>query len=111
MVTTSSPYTTRRARRSNARAGEGPSLLHVKLYRYYGHFEGDAMTYRDPDEAAKVRDERDCLAIFRQRVTEAGLLETAQLDEIDREIGSRIDRSVTDAKGGPLPSDADLLTD
>ena len=70
-----------------ARAGEGPSLLHVKLYRYYGHFEGDAMTYRGPDEATKVRDERDCLAIFRQRVTEAGLLEAAQLDEIDREIG------------------------
>jgi acetoin:2,6-dichlorophenolindophenol oxidoreductase subunit alpha len=94
-----------------ARAGEGPSLLHVKLYRYYGHFEGDAMTYRGPDEAAKVREERDCLAIFRQRVTEAGLLEAAQLDEIDREIGARIDRSVSDAKGAPLPSDADLLTD
>ena len=94
-----------------ARAGEGPSLLHVKLYRYYGHFEGDAMTYRGPDEATKVRDERDCLAIFRQRVTEAGLLEAAQLDEIDREIGSRIDRSVSYAKGAPLPSDADLLTD
>ena len=45
-----------------------------------------------------MRDERDCLAIFRQRVTEAGLLEAAQLDEIDREIGARIDRSVTDAK-------------
>ena len=53
----------------------------------------------------------DCLAIFRQRVTEAGLLEAAQLDEIDQEIGSRIDRSVSDAKAAPLPSDADLLTD
>ena len=25
-----------------ARAGEGPSLLHMKLTRFYGHFEGDA---------------------------------------------------------------------
>jgi TPP-dependent pyruvate/acetoin dehydrogenase alpha subunit len=94
-----------------ARAGEGPSLLHVKLYRYYGHFEGDATTYRGPDEAARVREERDCLAIFRKRVTEAGLLEADTLDEIDREVADAIDRSVTDAKGAPLPSEADLLTD
>ncbi len=33
-----------------ARAGEGPSLIEVKLTRYYGHFEGDAQTYRAPDE-------------------------------------------------------------
>ena len=29
-----------------ARAGGGPSLVHVRLNRYFGHFEGDAMTYR-----------------------------------------------------------------
>ena len=29
-----------------ARGGGGPTLLHVKLNRYYGHFEGDAQTYR-----------------------------------------------------------------
>ena len=46
----------RAARRSSGRAsGGGPSLLHVKLTRYYGHFEGDAMTYRRPDEVAQVR--------------------------------------------------------
>ena len=38
-----------------ARAGDGPSLLHVKLTRFYGHFEGDAMTYRAADEVAKAR--------------------------------------------------------
>ncbi|MGH7118950.1 MAG: thiamine pyrophosphate-dependent dehydrogenase E1 component subunit alpha, partial [Acetobacteraceae bacterium] len=29
---------------ARARKGEGPALLHVKLERFYGHFEGDAMT-------------------------------------------------------------------
>ena len=32
------------------RAGDGPSLIHVKLNRYFGHFEGDAMTYRGDGE-------------------------------------------------------------
>ena len=40
-----------------ARSGGGPSLLHMKLNRFYGHFEGDAMTYRAPDEVAKARAE------------------------------------------------------
>ncbi len=69
-----------------ARAGGGPSVIEVKLARYYGHFEGDAMTYRRPARSSKLKAEKDCLMIFRQRVTEAGLLEGAQLDAIDREV-------------------------
>src|SRR5262249_55580970 len=33
-----------------ARAGDGPTLLECKVHRYYGHFEGDAQTYRAADE-------------------------------------------------------------
>lgn len=44
-----------------ARAGEGPSLIEVKLTRYYGHFEGDAQTYHDPDEVKHHRETRGCL--------------------------------------------------
>ena len=52
-----------------AREGGGPSLLECKLNRYYGHFEGDAQTYRAPDEVKKLRETRDCLAMFREKVT------------------------------------------
>ena len=31
---------------ARARAGDGPSLIHVRLARHYGPFEGHAMTYR-----------------------------------------------------------------
>ena len=58
-----------------ARSGDGPSLLEFKLNRYYGHFEGDAQTYRGKDEVKKLRDEKDCLKLFRSRVTETKLLE------------------------------------
>jgi pyruvate dehydrogenase E1 component alpha subunit len=94
-----------------ARAGDGPSLLHVRLNRYYGHFEGDAMTYRGPGEVERLRADRDCLAIFRRRVTEAGLLDAAVLDDLDREITADIDRSVHAAKAAAQPGEADLLTD
>ncbi|HEU0223795.1 MAG TPA: thiamine pyrophosphate-dependent dehydrogenase E1 component subunit alpha [Paracoccaceae bacterium] len=94
-----------------ARAGDGPSVIHVKLARYYGHFEGDAMTYRAPGEIDRLRAEKDCLSMFRQRVTEAGLLEGEQLDAIDREVKSLIEQSVAEAKAAPPPTEADLLTD
>src|SRR3546814_18650848 len=68
-----------------ARSGDGPSLIEVKLHRYFGHFEGDAQLYRAPGEVETLRATADCLAIFRNRVTEAGLLEAAQLDAIDAE--------------------------
>ena len=94
-----------------ARAGGGPSLVHVKLNRYFGHFEGDAMTYRGADEVANLRATKDPLLIFRQRVVEAALLEPADLDRIDAEVKSHIDQVTVEAKAAPMPTEKDLLTD
>ena len=49
---------------ARARAGGGPSLLECKVNRYYGHFEGDAQTYRGTGEVEDIRATRDCLDRF-----------------------------------------------
>ena len=103
-------YETAREVIERARNGGGPSLVHVKLARYYGHFEGDAMTYRGPDEVAKLRQTKDPLQIFRQRVVEAALLTPEALDAIDQEVKSQIDQVTADAKVAAAPTEADLLT-
>ena len=94
-----------------ARSGGGPTLIHMKVMRYYGHFEGDATTYKAPDEVAKYKAAKDPLMLFRNRVTEAGLLEGKALDEIDRECKQRIQQCVALAKSAKSPTEADLLTD
>ncbi|MGF6400486.1 TPP-dependent pyruvate/acetoin dehydrogenase alpha subunit [Pseudomonas frederiksbergensis] len=94
-----------------ARAGEGPSLIEVKLTRYYGHFEGDAQTYRAPDEVKYFREHNDCLMQFRERTTRTGLINASQLDQIDSEVDLLIENAVRTAKSDPKPSAADLLTD
>ncbi|RQB64136.1 thiamine pyrophosphate-dependent dehydrogenase E1 component subunit alpha [Pseudomonas aeruginosa] len=94
-----------------ARAGEGPSLIEVKLTRYYGHFEGDAQTYRDPDEVKHYRETRDCLKQFRERTCHAGLLSASDLDAIDAEVEARIGDAVQRAKNDPKPEPDDLLRD
>jgi len=38
-----------------ARAGEGPTLLECKTYRFYGHHEGDKQGYRSQEEVEEYR--------------------------------------------------------
>ena len=42
-----------------AREDSAPSLIEVKINRYYGHFEGDAQTYRGKDEVKIIRETKD----------------------------------------------------
>jgi pyruvate dehydrogenase E1 component alpha subunit len=59
----------------------------------------------------RLRDERDSLALFRKRVSEAGLIETGQLDDIDREVALIIDGAVVASQAAAPPTLADLTTD
>jgi len=94
-----------------AREGGGPSLLECKMIRFFGHFEGDAQTYRAPGETEDNRANRDCLKLFRQKVTGAGVISEAELAAIDGEVMQVIDKAVSDAVAAPLPTAADLTTD
>lgn len=94
-----------------AREGGGPSLLECKMVRFFGHFEGDAQTYRAPGENEHNRAHKDCLKLFGATVTGSGLVKAAELEAIDREVLGLIEDAVVQAKAAPLPSAADLLTD
>ncbi|TQV75916.1 thiamine pyrophosphate-dependent dehydrogenase E1 component subunit alpha [Denitrobaculum tricleocarpae] len=94
-----------------ARGGEGPSLIHVKLNRYYGHFEGDAITYKGEDEIDKIKATKDCLNLFKQRVVETSLLESDELSEIEGNVKSYIDQCAATATSASPPAEADLMTD
>lgn len=94
-----------------AREGGGPSLVECKVSRYYGHFEGDAQGYRAENEVEDIRRERDCLMLFSNRVTSAGLVEQSDLEKIDEEVGTLIEESVSEAKAAPEPGPDRLLTD
>ena len=94
-----------------ARAGGGPSAIEVDTCRFYGHHSGDAQLYRGKDEVKLLREERDCLQNFRRRVSEAALLDPAELDAVDSEVAALIDRAVATAQAAPVPPESALLTD
>ena len=88
-----------------------PAAVELDTERYFGHFEGDPQRYRGPGELDRIREERDCLKIFRQRVTEAKLLEGAEIDAVDAEVEALIDRAVAEAKAAEKPRPEHVLED
>ncbi|WP_291843508.1 thiamine pyrophosphate-dependent dehydrogenase E1 component subunit alpha [Maricaulis sp.] len=93
------------------RNGAGPRFIHIEFTRYYGHFEGDAMTYRPPGEVEEERSFLDCLTFFRARTTQGGQLDTGELDAIDVEVRALIEDAVAKARVAPPPALETLTTD
>lgn len=92
---------------ARARSGGGPTTLELIVPRYLGHYIGDPQAYRTPDELKAAR-MRDPIALFRQKVTEVGLLSSEVLDEIDRETRERVRVAAERSVGAAFP-DSDAL--
>ncbi|WP_144098284.1 thiamine pyrophosphate-dependent dehydrogenase E1 component subunit alpha [Croceicoccus sediminis] len=93
------------------RAGNGPAAVEFDTERFYGHFEGDPQRYRAKGELDRIRAERDCIKKFRETVTEAKLLEGEELDKIDAEVATRIEKAVEAARKAERPTAEDVLVD
>ena len=93
-----------------ARKGDGPSAIECYAKRWYGHFEGDPQHYRTKKELESIRKNNDPLIIFRQKVEEAGLIESSELDLIDDDLLSQVTNAVEKAKNSPLPNIKELTT-
>jgi pyruvate dehydrogenase E1 component alpha subunit len=94
-----------------ARAGEGPTLLECKTYRYFGHYVGDPLTYRTKEEAEDWKQNRDPLDQFETKVVEASLVEAGDLRTIDAEVAAEIEAAVSLAEEAPFPEPEALLED
>ena len=96
---------------SRARAGQGPSLIECKTYRYYGHHQGDDTSrYRTKEEENSAR-ERDCIKQFRERMLRGRFLGEEELAAIDAKNRKKIDEAVAFAETSPLPDPAELYTE
>jgi len=96
---------------AHARAGEGPTLLECKTYRFMGHFVGDPLVYRPKEEAEDWIQNNDPLLNFEAKVEDAGLLGSDELRAVDGEVQAELAAAVEAAEAAPLPVPADLLAD
>jgi pyruvate dehydrogenase E1 component alpha subunit len=93
-----------------ARRGEGPTLLEAKAFRYYGHFQGDNLSYyTDKDRADQKA--RDPIDKFKKRVLERRLLSEKEMADVDAKAKKMLDDAVTFAEESPYPTLDKVLTD
>ncbi|MEM7728228.1 MAG: thiamine pyrophosphate-dependent dehydrogenase E1 component subunit alpha [Pseudomonadota bacterium] len=92
------------------RAAEGPYTIVTECPRYLGHFVGDPQPYRTPGELEAAR-KRDGLVNFRKRVTEAGLLDQAALDEVEASVAAEVDAAVKSGLASAMPDPSAIHDD
>lgn len=85
-----------------ARAGEGPTFLEFKTYRYRGHSMSDPQKYRTKEEVEQWK-MRDPLEMVRHRILTNGIATEADLDVIDAKVKETVEASVKFAEESPYP--------
>ncbi|MCE2502119.1 MAG: thiamine pyrophosphate-dependent dehydrogenase E1 component subunit alpha [Dehalococcoidia bacterium] len=97
---------------ARARAGDGPSLIEARTYRYYGHTVFDnPLTYRTKEEEDHWR-ARDPLLTFRNHMVAQGNVITAEeLDQMDEEARQLMEEAVAFADASPLPEPHEIYED
>ena len=93
-----------------ARAGQGPTLIEAKTYRYYGHFEGDSLKYRSKDEEQAYHN-RDPIAAFERKVLGDGLLAQSDIQETAKRVEAEIAAALEFADGSFDPEPEQCLSD
>ena len=96
---------------ARARGGQGPTLLECKTYRFNGHFEGDAQTYKVPEENEKYRTTLDPIKLFRENVLTRNAVAENELQTVDERVQSAIDAAVAFAEDSPFPQAQETFTD
>ena len=96
---------------ARARAGEGPSLLECRTYRFYGHTIFDnPLSYRTKEEEDHWR-ARDPLKLFREAVLPLGDITLEELDQIDAEAAQLMEDAIKFADESPLPDPLEIYDD
>ncbi|MEA2011066.1 MAG: thiamine pyrophosphate-dependent enzyme, partial [Actinomycetota bacterium] len=91
---------------ARARAGEGPTLIEAKTYRYYAHTsDDDDKLYRTREEVELWR-RKDPIPQFRQYLVEQRALDAAAEEQLEAEVADLISRAAATAESAPDPTDA-----
>jgi len=95
---------------AHAKAGEGPSLIECKTYRWLGHWTGDPQVYRSREEVEAWK--KKCPIIrYRTRLLEQGLFTETELDAIEQAARKSADDAAEFALSSPEPDPAHVLDD
>jgi pyruvate dehydrogenase E1 component alpha subunit len=91
-----------------ARGGGGPTLIEAMCYRFRGHFEGDADTYRTEEEKERRRKD-DPLELTAQRLISGGVASAEQVDSLRAAIKAAMAELLSSVRADRSPDSATAL--
>src|ERR1700744_977731 len=96
---------------AHCRSGKGPIILEMKTYRYRGHSMSDPAKYRSREEVSEVREKRDPIDHFGQKLVKDGVVTEDDLKMIDKDVRAVVTVAAEFATESPEPGLAELYTD
>jgi pyruvate dehydrogenase E1 component alpha subunit len=94
-----------------ARGGNGPIILEMKTYRYRGHSMSDPAKYRTREEVQNMREKRDPIEHYGQRLVARGYAGEDELKAIDKDTRLAVNMAAEFATESPEPAATELFTD
>jgi len=93
-----------------AKAGEGPTLIECKTYRWMGHWTGDPQVYRTREEVEEWK--KKCpIKRLRKYMLDNKLLTENEAVKIENEIQEQVDEAAIFALESPEPDTALVMDD
>lgn len=92
------------------RGGAGPQFIELQTYRFRGHSMSDPVsgTYRSTEEVDRAKKELDPIALLRDILMDADLLDSDALEEMDAEARQAASEAADFADESPKPGRDDL---
>ncbi|MEY3405020.1 MAG: pyruvate dehydrogenase (acetyl-transferring) component subunit alpha [Bacteroidota bacterium] len=93
-----------------ARAGEGPTLLEFRTYRYKGHSMSDPGKYRTKEEVEEYK-QLDPIEAVKATIIEHHFAKESDLEAIESKIMEQVEESVRFAEESSYPDPKEAMTE
>jgi TPP-dependent pyruvate/acetoin dehydrogenase alpha subunit len=103
-------WNTTREALDRARRGDGPTLIEMKTYRWFGHSDIDPADYRSEEEVQTWMD-RDPIPRYAGYLREKGLLDEETLAATQERVRKEVEEAVEFAEASARPGPEDYLSE
>ena len=93
-----------------ARAGEGPTFLEIRTYRYKGHSMSDPQKYRTKEELESYK-AKDPIEAVKATILKEKYADEKWFEDMEAKIKGIVDEAVKFAEESPWPEASELYTD
>lgn len=93
-----------------ARGGDGPTLIEMKTYRWFGHSDIDPADYRSEDEV-RAWMEKDPIPRYAAWLKDTGVIDDEGISEIQRRVRDEVEEAIEFAEESPRPDAESFLSE